>query len=102
MICVTLGRTRHKMVIAEHRALAEQGARLVELRLDWLKRMPEIHRLLENRPTPVIVTCRRRQETGKWRGDEEQRLALLRQAIVSGADYIDIETDVAEQVPRYG
>ncbi len=102
MICVTLGRTRHKMVIAEHRALAEQGARLVELRLDWLKRMPEIHRLLDERPTPVIVTCRRRQETGKWRGDEDQRLALLRQAIVSGADYVDVETDVAEQVPRYG
>ncbi|MGE4001526.1 MAG: shikimate dehydrogenase [Planctomycetaceae bacterium] len=102
MICVTLGRTRHKMVIAEHRALAGEGAELVELRLDWLKRTPELHRLLVDRPTPVIVTCRRAEETGKWRGDEEQRLTLLRQAIVLGADYVDLEIDIARDVRRYG
>ena len=40
MICVTLGRTRHKMMTGEHQALAEAGAELVELRLDWLRKMP--------------------------------------------------------------
>jgi 3-dehydroquinate dehydratase/shikimate dehydrogenase len=90
------------MVIAEHRSLAERGAELVELRLDWLKRTPELHRLLAERPTPVIVTCRRREDTGKWRGDEDQRLTLLRQAIVLGAEYVDLERDVAPGIPRYG
>ena len=75
MICVTLGRTRHKMMIAEHQALAENGAELVELRLDWLKRTPELQRLLTDRPTPVIVTCRRREETGKWWGDCKLQIA---------------------------
>ncbi len=90
------------MMVAEHEALAEDGAQLVELRLDWLKRTPELQRLLTERPTPVIVTCRRPEETGKWRGTEEQRQTLIRQAIVLGAEYVDLEIDIAEQIPRYG
>ena len=38
MICASIGRTRRKMVIAEHKHLAEKGAALVELRVDWLSR----------------------------------------------------------------
>lgn len=102
MICVTLGRTRHKMVVAEHLALADAGAELVELRIDWLRRMPELSRLLADKPTKVIVTCRRPEDLGKWRGDEEQRLALLRQAIVDGVEYVDLEMDAAKKIPRYG
>jgi 3-dehydroquinate dehydratase/shikimate dehydrogenase len=102
MICVSLGRTRHKMVVAEHQALAEKGAELVELRLDWLSHPPDIGRLTENRPTPVIATCRRKEDRGRWRGDEEQRLTLLRSAIVAGVEYVDLEEDVAKAIPRYG
>jgi 3-dehydroquinate dehydratase / shikimate dehydrogenase len=102
MICVTLGRTRHKMMVAEHQALADAGAELVELRLDWLRRMPELSRLLADKPTRVIITCRRREELGKWRGDDEQRMTLLRQAIVDGVEYVDLEMDIAGKIPRYG
>ncbi len=102
MICVTLGRTRHKMMIAEHQSLAQRGAALVELRLDWLRRMPDLARLLMERPTPVVVTIRRPQDGGRWRGTEEQRLMLLRQAIAAGVDFVDLEEDVASQVPRFG
>lgn len=102
MICVSIGRTRHKMMIAEQQALAEKGAELVELRLDWLSRPPDLTRLLKDRPTPCIVTCRRQNERGRWRGSEEGRLALLRTAIVEGVEYVDLEEDVATQIPRYG
>jgi 3-dehydroquinate dehydratase / shikimate dehydrogenase len=102
MICVSIGRTRHKMVVLEHRALAEQGAQLVELRLDWLANPPDLGFLLAERPTPVVITCRRPQDQGRWRGSEEQRLALLRAAIVAGAEYVDIEEDVANGIRRYG
>ncbi len=102
MICVSLGRTRHKMVIAEHEALAKRGAELVELRLDWIARTPELSRLLTNRPTPVIVTIRRPADGGRWRGPEEDRQTLLRQAIVSGVEYVDLEEDAAEKIRRYG
>ncbi len=102
MICVTIARTRHKMVLAEHRALAERGAMLVELRLDWLSRPPQLGRLIENRPTPVVITCRRPEDGGRWQHGEEARRTLLRQAIVSGADYVDLEADVAADIGRYG
>jgi 3-dehydroquinate dehydratase / shikimate dehydrogenase len=102
MICVSLGRTRHKMVIAEHRALADRGAQLVELRLDWLAHLPDLGRLLKDRPTPVVITCRRAKDKGLWKWTEEQRLRTLREAIVSGVEYVDLEEDIAASIPRYG
>ena len=102
MICVSIARTRHKMVLAEHQALAQRGAQLVELRVDWLSRAPDIPRLLKDRPTPVVVTCRRRTDGGKWVGTEDARRMVLRTAIVSGADYVDLEDDIARSIPRYG
>lgn len=102
MICVSLARTRHRMVLAEHKALAERGAELVELRIDYLKTAPDVGRLLKDRPTPTVVTCRRPPDGGRWSGSEEQRLMLLRTAIISGAEYVDLEYDIAKKVPRYG
>ncbi|MBQ19025.1 MAG: shikimate dehydrogenase [Planctomycetaceae bacterium] len=102
MICVSIGRTRHKMVVAEHRALADQGAELVELRLDWLSRVPDLNRLLAEKPTPVVLTCRRRSDKGRWSGSEDQRQTVLRSAIVCQADYVDLEDDIAKAIPRYG
>jgi 3-dehydroquinate dehydratase/shikimate dehydrogenase len=102
MICVTLGRSRHKRMIAEHQHLVEQGAKLVELRLDYIGRAVNLKRLLDERPGPVVVTVRRRQDGGRWMKSEEERLMLLRNAIAAGAEYVDIESDVADQIPRYG
>jgi len=90
------------MMMAEHKHLAELGADLVELRLDYIRRSVDLLRLLKNRPCPVVATCRRPHERGKWMRSEEDRLVLLRTAIANGADYIDLETDVAGKIPRYG
>ena len=102
MICVSIGRSRHKHILAEHRHLAEEGAKLVELRLDYMSSRVNLHRLLDDRPTPVIITYRREEDGGKFTGSEEQRMTMLREAIAQGADYVDIEEDVADQIPRYG
>lgn len=102
MICVSIGRTRHKMMVLEHQALAKAGAPLVELRIDWLSRVPELKRLLDDRPTPTVVTCRRKEDLGRWRGSEEERITLLRSAIVSGVEFVDLEIDLAPKIPRYG
>ena len=102
MICVSIGRTRHKMMVLEHQALASAGADLVELRIDWLSRVPELNRLLKDRPTPTIVTCRRKEDSGRWRGSEDERITLLRSAIVAGVEFVDLEVDVAPKIPRYG
>lgn len=102
MICVSLGRTRHKHMIAEHQHLAENGVKLVELRLDYIGRAVNLSRLLSNRPTPVVATVRRREDGGRWTGTEADRRMLLRSAIVTGVEYVDLEADVAGAIPRYG
>ena len=102
MICVSIGRGRHRHMIAEHKHLAENGARLVELRVDYIQGEVQLKRLLRDRPCPAIVTCRRAADGGRWARSEESRLVLLRTAIVEGADYVDLEDDIAGSIPRYG
>ena len=102
MLCVTIARTRHKHTINEHLEVAAQGAKLVELRLDYIGRSIDLARLLKNRPTPVVITCRRKEDGGRWDRTEEERLMLLRQAIALGVEYVDLEEDTASKIPRYG
>ena len=70
MLCVTIARTRHKHTIQEHQDVAAEGGKLVELRLDYIARSIDLARLLKNRPTPVVVTCRRKEEGGRWERSE--------------------------------
>jgi len=104
MICVAIGRSRHKHIMAEHQHLAEQGAKMVELRLDYVAGKVNIRRLLAERPEgcQVIITCRRKEDGGKWQGTEEARQLLLREAIAEKVDWIDLEEDVAGQIRRFG
>jgi 3-dehydroquinate dehydratase/shikimate dehydrogenase len=53
------------------------------------------------KPKPVIMSCRRARDGGHWQGGEEERLTLLRQCIVSKADYVEIELDVADQIRKF-
>src|SRR5687768_3833172 len=102
MICVSIGRGRHRHVLAEHKHLVEQGAQLIELRLDYVRGQVNLKRLLDNRPGPVVITCRREADGGRYTGTEEARRMLLRSAIVAGVEYVDLEEDIAKSIPRYG
>ena len=101
-ICVVIGRTRHKMVQAEIGEACTRGAEFIELRLDYLKKAPDFKRLLEKKPQAVVATVRRPVDGGRWAGSEDARQMLLRQAIAGGFDWVDLETDVIEKIPRYG
>ena len=102
MIVVSIGRGRHKMLIAEYRHLAEAGAELVELRLDYIVRNVNLKRLIAEKNCPVIVACRREQDGGIWKGTEQERILLLRSAIFEGVDYVDLEEDIASDILRFG
>ena len=102
MICVIIGCGSHRRMIEEWQKLSDDGVRFVELRLDYLRKDPQLYRLLPNRPTAVIATARRKSDGGMWRGTEEQRLKLLRSLIVEGVEYVDLESDVAPSIPRFG
>ncbi len=88
------------MLLEEWQAAAAAGAGLVELRIDCLRREPDLKRILSERPTPVVFTVRRGIDGGIWRGDELRRQRLLREAIVAGVSYVDLEMDIADKIPR--
>src|SRR5262245_19988547 len=100
-ICVVIGRTRHKMVQIEIQEAAKRGARMIEVRLDFLAKAPDFKRLLENKPCPLVATVRRPVDGGRWAGSEDDRRMLLRQTIVGGFDWVDLEMDVAEEIRRF-
>ena len=39
---------------------------------------------------------------GLWRGNEEKRQQLLREAVALGVDYVDLEMDIATKIRRFG
>ena len=102
MICVVIGCGSHKRMIEEWHRLAEDNVQFVELRLDYLRKEPQLFRLLPERPTAVLATVRRKSDGGMWRGSEDERLKLLRSLIAEGVEYVDLEMDVAPKIPRFG
>ncbi|MGP0068290.1 MAG: shikimate dehydrogenase [Isosphaeraceae bacterium] len=102
MICVTIGRGRHSSLAEEWKEAAEAGVELVELRLDCLRRDPDLKRILKDRPTAVVLTIRRGVDGGLWRGHEDKRQQLIREAVALGVDYIDLEMDIAPKIRRFG
>ena len=101
-ICTVIGRTRHGMLLAEIQEAYKAGARLIEVRLDFLKKAPDLARMLAVRPCPMLATVRRPADGGKWDSSEDARRILLRQCIVNGFDWVDLETDVIDAIPRFG
>lgn len=100
-ICVIIGRTRHKMVQAELSEAVKRGVKFIELRLDFLAKAVDFQRLLPLKKCPWVATLRRREDGGRWIGTELERKTIIRQAIVSGFDWIDLETDIAQEIPRF-
>ncbi len=86
------------MALADMLNAARLGADLLEVRLDRFGKAPDVGELIASKPRPVIFACRRPDDGGHWDGTEEDRLAILRQCIVSKADYVEIELDVADQI----
>lgn len=94
LICVSVSADDGQGVLA---ALAPVLAAVdvVEVRLDtlldpglelgWIARISR----------PVLATNRPTWEGGRYAGDEDQRIALLCQALVAGARYVDIELRTA-------
>jgi 3-dehydroquinate dehydratase/shikimate dehydrogenase len=87
-LCVTV--TADTM--AELRTRRDQvgDADMVELRLDTV-RDPSAAAALAGRQKPVIVTCRPPNQGGYFTGSEEERRAILSEALSLGAEFVDLE-----------
>ena len=79
---------------------AEQGADLVEFRIDrFTQDADALIKLIENSPLPCIVTCRPQWEGGDYDGEEQSRIALLAQLHqgLRQPAYIDFELAAYQQ-----
>ncbi len=98
MICISISQESRRFALVDMHNAGPQ-CDLLEVRMDRFDNAANIGDLLASKPRPVIMTCRRGEDGGDWQGNETERLALLRQCIVSKADYVEIELDVADQIP---
>lgn len=78
-------------------ASAAPVADIIELRLDMIDEF-DLPRLLKATRKPCIVTNRTKREGGQFKGTDEERVRILRQAMEAGADYIDIETSTPREL----
>src|SRR5262245_12923790 len=99
MICISIAQESRRLALADMLNASRQ-CDLLEVQMDRFEKAPDISELLSNKPKPIILSCRRGEDGGHWQGSEEERLALLRQCIISKADYVEIELDVADQIRK--
>ena len=90
MICAVIRTETSDQAIAEMQEARRLGADLCELRIDYLKD-PDLEKILKARPLPVLATVRPKWEGGQFAGDERDRVGLLEDACLHGAEYVDVE-----------
>ena len=100
MICISISQESRRLALVDMHNAGPQ-CDLLELRLDRFDNAANLGELLAHKPKPVIMSCRRGEDGGDWQGSEADRLAILRQAVVSQADYVEIELDIADQIRRF-
>ena len=98
MICVTIVQESRRLALADMLNAAALGADLVEIRLDKFEKDANLTEIVAARRKPILFSCRRPKDGGVWAGAEDERLTLLRSAVVAKADYVEIELDAADQV----
>ncbi|GIT64374.1 MAG: hypothetical protein Ct9H300mP23_00010 [Nitrospinota bacterium] len=95
MICVPIvGASMPKAL--EQISAAEKVADIIELRLDLIDSF-NLKALLKAVTKPVIVTNRSKLDGGQFKGNDEERLQALRDALAAGANYVDIEVSTPRE-----
>jgi 3-dehydroquinate dehydratase/shikimate dehydrogenase len=96
MLCVTGAERTFGALEARIARFPDAG--LHEVRVDLLDESPR--GLLARLPARdrLLVTVRAEREGGGWKGPEEKRVALLREAIDLGTAYIDVEASTPPEL----
>ncbi|MBI1935922.1 3-phosphoshikimate 1-carboxyvinyltransferase, partial [Candidatus Woesearchaeota archaeon] len=90
-ICAVITANNAKDALEEMKSAS--SADLIELRLDFIKSINknDVKNLLKNKAKNVIVACRPVKFGGLFKGNEKDRLELLKTAVENEADFIDVE-----------
>jgi len=96
-ICVsTYGKTTEELVDNVNKTVSRYGNVLVEVRVDYLEEEVNADVLVEKlRPYAdrLVITVRPADQGGYYRGEEEERLLLLRRLALMQPAYVDVELD---------
>src|SRR2546422_10764592 len=103
-LCATIAAPDIKTLMGEARRALAEGADLVELRLDYLRRGSEEEVVKEISPisNSCILTVRSRAEGGKFRGGERERLQRLVAGSKAGPHHLDIARATRERDDKPG
>jgi len=98
VICASLVAGTMEMAL-EKMTIGFRHADLLELRIDLIADL-DLPALVKGKTGPVLITNRRREEGGGFRGTEEERILLLCEAIHLKAEYVDIEVATDDGLAR--
>ena len=95
MICISIiARTNEEALLKMERSFPQ--ADIVELRIDYIRDI-DLSELIAAksagayRNMPLLITNRKTDEGGRFEGSERERVALLKEAVELGVEYVDIE-----------
>jgi 3-dehydroquinate dehydratase type I len=91
MICIPIVATTTEAAVAQMEKAASL-ADVLELRIDQIREV-DLQQLMKGKQAGkrILVTNRHKDEGGGFPGSEQERVALLKDAVALGADYVDIE-----------
>ncbi|MBS0203278.1 MAG: type I 3-dehydroquinate dehydratase [Planctomycetes bacterium] len=101
MICISVTPESRQLAKVDIYNAANQ-CDLVEVCLDRLHKEPDVKEMISGSKKPILVSCRHPEEGGHFEGTEDERMALLRQAILAEPAYIELDPVTAQKIPRFG
>lgn len=107
-ICAAITSGTIKEAIEMAGVAEKDGADLLELRLDYLKQRNSLGDVVKSTSLPTILTLRKQEEGGKFRGSEKERIQTIFKAAEKGFKYVDLElatdslSSVVEELKKAG
>ena len=100
MICIPIIAMTNEEALLKMESSFPQ-ADIVELRIDYIRNI-NLNELISTkragayRNMPLLITNRKIDEGGRFEGSERERVALLKEAVELGVEYVDIELSTEE------
>lgn len=101
MICISVTPESRQLAKVDIYNAANQ-CDLVEVCLDKLHKEPDVKEMIAGAKKPILISCRNAEEGGNFDGTDEERMMLLRQAILAEPAYIELDPMTALKIPRFG
>lgn len=98
-ICVPIQAKTQKEALKRLREASQKGADMAELWLDQIGDL-DLKSLLKAKPLPVVCVCKRPAEKGLFKGGFVALSEVLLEAVVCGADYVDIPLNMPEKLSK--